>query len=153
MFWFNKQHPDAMFVDNRTAQRGHLGNGWNPNHEITPDRVMDFRDLDFPDRSFKLVVFDPPHVRSLSGTSIMGRLYGSLHPGRWKQDLRRGFDELWRVLDNHGTLIFKWSEVQIPLREVLSCFKEEPVFGHPTSKHGKTIWCAFFKNEGRRKRS
>ena len=48
---------------------------------------------------------------------------------------------------DYGTLIFKWNDIEIPLKKVLSCFKVRPLFGHPTAKHGKTIWCVFFKNK------
>lgn len=31
----------------------------------------------------------------------------------WRQDIRQGFEECFRVLKPYGTLIFKWSEVQV----------------------------------------
>jgi SAM-dependent methyltransferase len=143
-FWFNKQHPDTVYIDIRREHKGCLD--CRPNFEVEPDIEMDFRKLDFPDGQFKLIVWDPPHLHSLAPTSIMGKKYGALNRETWKQDLRDGFNEVWRVLAQYGTLVFKWNTTEIPLKEVLACFKEQPLFGHPTAKHGKTIWCVFFKN-------
>ena len=147
MFWFNKQHPDTVYIDNRSAEKGCIQNGYNPNFEVKPDFLMDFRNLKFSDKTFKLIVFDPPHLFNLTENSIMKKKFGSLNKETWKEDLSKGFDECWRVLDDYGTLIFKWNELKISIKEVLSCFKEKPLFGHPTAKHGRTIWCVFFKNK------
>ena len=146
MFWFNRADPDTLFIDNRAAEKGHIGyKGWE-NHEVKPDIIMDFRDLKFPDNSFKLVVFDPPHLHTAGPKSYMRKKYGILNKETWKDDISKGFNECWRVLDYNGTLIFKWNETQIPLKEVMGCFKESPRFGHTTSMHGKTIWLVFFKS-------
>lgn len=67
--------------------------------------------------------------------------------GTWHKDLSEGFDECWRVLRPWGTLIFKWSESQVPVREVLSCFRIKPLFGHTTTKHSRTHWMCFLKGE------
>lgn len=142
MFWFNKKHKNAVYIDVRKEDKGHIQRGFNPNHEIHPDIIMDFRNLGFKDKSFKLIIFDPPHLHSLKDTSILRKKYGVLSKETWREDLSRGFNECWRVLDTYGTLVFKWSETEIPLKEVLSCFDQQPLFGHP---RGKTIWCVFFK--------
>src|ERR1041384_3385743 len=110
MFWFNKTHPNAIYVDNRVAAKGHLTEAGNPGHEVKPDVVMDFRSLRFPDDSFKLVVFDPPHFVFPGKNSWIAKKYGTLDRGTWPDDLKRGFDECWRVLEDYGVLIFKWSE-------------------------------------------
>ena len=52
---------------------------------------MDFRKLDLPDNKFKMVVFDPPHLRSKSDVLNMAKLYGVLDPTTWKEDLTAGF--------------------------------------------------------------
>ncbi len=145
MFWFDKKDPRALFIDRRRAEKGHIQNNWNPNHEVQPDILMDFRAMSFADKTFKLVVFDPPHLTNAGPQSVMGKKYGKLDKLTWREDLRRGFNECWRVLDNNGTLIFKWGEVSIPLKEVLALFPQRPLFGHVTAKSGKTIWCTFFK--------
>jgi len=143
MFWFNKEHPRALYIDIRESPEGHISQ--RPNHHVKPDIIMDFRDLKFPDKTFKLVVFDPPHISSLTETSIMRKKFGALNAETWRYDLGKGFEECWRVLDDYGTLIFKWNEAEISIKEVLKCFKEKPLFGHPTAKHGKTKWCVFMK--------
>lgn len=57
MFWFNKKHPDALYIDNRTMAPTKQTNG--ATITVAPDEVMDFRKLGLPDESFSLVVFDP----------------------------------------------------------------------------------------------
>lgn len=147
MFWFDKSNPVALFIDKRKEPKGHIQNGWNPNHEVNPDIVMDFTKIDFPDKSFKLVVFDPPHLIKpfQSKTSVMFKKYGTLLADSWKDDLRKGFSECWRVLDDYGTLVFKWGEESVSVKEVLSLFPEKPLFGHPTRKGGTTHWFCFMK--------
>lgn len=123
MFWFDKKHPDALYVDNRTMERqviwqdkGGCRPGRRRMFEIQPDAVMDFRKLDLPDRTFHFVVFDPPHLRKRNGkTGWMNKKYGSLDE-TWREDLRKGFAECFRVLKKNGVLVFKWSESEIPLR-------------------------------------
>jgi len=58
MFWFDKQHPRAVYCDNRVVPYHEYYKGRYI--EINPDVVADFTALPFPDKQFKLVVFDPP---------------------------------------------------------------------------------------------
>lgn len=148
MFWFNKNHPNAVYIDKRRAPKGHLE--CRDNHEVNPDMIMDFRAMDFPDKHFKLVIFDPPHLTTLNKTSIMRKKFGCLNSETWQDDLKKGFSECWRVLDDYGTLVFKWNDIEIPLKKVLSLFKERPLVGHPTTKQGKTVWVLFMKIPGAR---
>lgn len=63
--------------------------------------------------------------------------------------VRDGFKEAWRVLKVNGTLIFKWNQTDIKLKEVLEiikCLGLEPMFGHTTGRQSKTIWLTFFKS-------
>lgn len=143
MFWFNKHHPNTIYIDNRRAEKGHLQT--RENHEVMPDVVMDFRALEFADKTFKLVVFDPPHLKTLSQSAIMAKKYGVLNPDSWEEDLKKGFDECWRVLEDFGVLIFKWNEIEIPMSKILKIFDRVPLFGHPTAKSGKTKWSVFMK--------
>lgn len=142
MFWFNKKHPNALYIDIRKEEKGFVKG--RPNFEVNPDLVMDFKDLKFSDKSFKLVVWDPPHIVRLGNKSWMSQKYGMLGKN-WKEDLTKGFNECWRVLDDYRTLVFKWSEAEIKLKEVLKLFSASPLFGHPTAKHGKTKWMTFMK--------
>jgi phage terminase large subunit-like protein len=145
MSWFDKQNPHTVYIDNRRAEKGHIGMGYNPNHTVQPDVIMDFRQMTFADRSFKLVVFDPPHMTRLKETSITRKKYGVLNPETWQNDLHRGFNECWRVLEDYGVLIFKWAESEIPLRQVLVLFEQKPLFGHTTGSKSKTHWMCFMK--------
>jgi hypothetical protein len=65
MFWFDRQHPNALFIDNR-AERHELtdksSSGGSRTLEVAPDLLADFTNLPFPDDQFALVVFDPPHL-------------------------------------------------------------------------------------------
>lgn len=143
MFWFDKQNPNVEFCDIRTVER----HEFYPHRyiEIKPDIVCDFTALPFTDKSFKLVVFDPPHIKQAGEKSWIALKYGKLQEG-WPQMLHDGFSECMRVLDDYGTLIFKWSEVQIPLKQVLSAIGDyQPLFGHRSGKHNNTHWLTFMK--------
>lgn len=144
MMWFDKDDPRAMFGDIRTETRD-LCDGRVLT--VDPDVVMDFRDMPFPDDTFHLVVFDPPHLERLGKDSWTAAKYGQLLPG-WRDDLRLGFAECFRVLKPGGTLIFKWNEDQIPVSEVLALTPEKPLFGHKSGRLSKTHWIAFIKDGG-----
>lgn len=146
MMWFNKEHPDALYVDVRREEKGFCKH--RKQFEVQPDVQADFKELPFPDKKFKLIVWDPPHKHTLGKTSVMAQKYGVLNAETWPYELAKGFEELWRVLDDNGTLIFKWNEGEIPLSSVLSLFKQKPLFGHSTGKNGRsnTMWVCFFKS-------
>ena len=142
MFWFDKQNPNVEFCDNRTVEY----HEYYPDRyiEIKPDTVCDFTNLPFEDKSFKLVVFDPPHLKQAGETSWLAMKYGKL-PKDWPIMIHDGFWECMRVLDDYGTLIFKWSEVQITVSEVLKVIQAEPLFGHRVGRLNNTHWMAFMK--------
>ena len=141
MFWFNRKHPNALYVDNRKLDT-HLCDGRSL--KVEPDEIVDFREMPYPDHSFKLVVFDPPHLKTLGKTSWLAKKYGVLGEN-WKDDIKKGFDECMRVLEIHGVLIFKWNESEIKVQELLDVIKDEPLFGHTTGRQAKTIWMCFMK--------
>lgn len=143
--WFDKADSRALFVDIREAAPGHIT--LRPNHSVAPDRIVDFRSMPFEDNSFSLILFDPPHILKRSTVGIMEKKYGALDRQTWRDDLRAGFTECWRVLRPGGTLVFKWSSAEVPLKEVLSCFSESPLFGHTTTRKGTTHWMVFWKAE------
>lgn len=142
MFWFDKNNPNVEFCDNRIVPFHEYYPGRYI--EIKPDTVCDFTDLPFPDKTFKLVVFDPPHLTWAGPKSWTRLKYGCLEDN-WTQMIHDGFWECMRVLDDYGTLIFKWSEVQIPLKSVLDAIKANPLFGHRSGKNMNTHWMAFMK--------
>jgi SAM-dependent methyltransferase len=141
MFWFDKQHPAVLFGDIR-EESFKLCDGRTL--EIKPDMEIDFRAMPFEDSTFKMVVFDPPHLKDLGQNTWMAQKYGVLLP-TWETDIQCGFDECMRVLEPNGVLIFKWNEIQIKLTKVLEIIKHKPLFGHTSGKHGRTVWLAFMK--------
>jgi SAM-dependent methyltransferase len=147
MFWFDRKNPRAIFVDKR--RETHLAADCsvkNGEREIVidPDLVADFTNLPFEDNSFAHVIFDPPHIQRNGDTSWLLKKYGVLR-GDWREMLRLGFAEGFRVLRPEGTLIFKWNEIEVPLREILALTPVQPLYGHRTGKQAKTHWCAFLK--------
>ena len=149
-FWINKKHPDTLYIDIREEERGFLPD--RTNFSIKPDMKLDFRDLPFPDKSFKLIIWDPPHQVRKDGqkhiTGILIKHYGALNADTWRSDLKRGFDELWRVLDDCGTLIFKFNDRDVNFEDVLKLFHKDPLIGTITKKdrRGETRWFCFFKS-------
>ena len=142
-FYFDKKDPRVLFGDIRKKETHLLTN--NQTIHIEPDEVMDFRAIPYPDESFQCVVFDPPHRFNLSSESDFIKKYGSLDRESWQEDISKGFTECFRVLKTNGTLIFKWSEVSIPLREILKLTSNKPVLGHPSGKRMGTHWVLFIK--------
>lgn len=112
-----------------------------PNQQVI---IADFRNMPHADNSFKMVVFDPPHLNKLGKSSWMAKKYGILSLN-WKEDLRRGFKECFRVLEPNGTLIFKWNESQIKVNEILKLTDYKPMFGHISGKRSDTHWICFIK--------
>ncbi len=147
MFWFDRKDARALYIDKR--RETHMAKDCsvkNGEREIVvnPDMVADFTNLPLPSDTFSLVVFDPPHIQRNGDTSWLLKKYGVLR-GEWREEIRKGFAECFRVLAPGGTLIFKWCEIEIPLREILTLTPEKPLFGHRTGKAAKTHWCAFIK--------
>ena len=141
-FWFDKKQKNTLYIDIRKEEKGFAPE--RPNFEVNPDLVMDFTDLQFPDKSFKMVVWDPPHIKRIGNKSWMSQRYGMLGDD-WKEKLSKGFKECFRVLEDYGVLIFKWSEAEISVRKVLDLFDETPLFGHTTGRAGNTKWMCFMK--------
>lgn len=147
--WFDKKDTRAIFGDCRSetvtvTDRSHGDVDGTRVLEIAPDVQMDFRAMPFADGTFGLVVFDPPHLVRAGKSSWLAARYGRLSES-WKDDLRQGFSECFRVLKPDGVLIFKWSEVQIPVSEILALTPERPLFGHRSGKAAKTHWITFMK--------
>lgn len=142
MFWFDKNNPDVEFCDIRKLERTEYYPGRYI--EVNPDTVCNFTELPFMDNTFHLVVFDPPHLKQAGENSILAIKYGRLEED-WQGMLKRGFDECMRVLRPNGILVFKWSEVQITLKEVLQAIGEKPLFGNKQPKQSGTHWLCFMK--------
>lgn len=147
MMWFDRKNPEVVFGDNRSEtmtvpDRSHGKVDGKRTIHVHPDLQMDFRALPFPDCTFKLVAFDPPHLIRAGGKSWMAAKYGKLGQD-WRDDLRAGFLECFRVLEPYGTLVFKWNETQVKLREVLELTPHQPLFGNTSGKKAGTHWLVF----------
>lgn len=151
--WFDKNHPAAIYCDNRREVYHDI---WKSNGEsgksqrdciIEPDVQCDFTSLPFGDNSFSLVVFDPPHLIKAKETAWLVKKYSKLDDN-WPQMLHDGFQECMRVLKPDGVLIFKWSEYDIPAEKVWRAIGQKPLFGHHSGKNSKTFWGCFIKLEG-----
>jgi len=145
MFWFDKEDSRAVFLDKR--RETHVLDkrpGRSPT-VIDPDVIGDFTNLPFTDESFYHVVFDPPHTITDSTAGWKRTKYGSLPCKGWRELLRDGFAECFRVLKPGGTLIFKWAESSVTVGEVLKLTPEKPLYGHKSAKQQQTHWVAFLK--------
>jgi hypothetical protein len=147
MMWLDKQHSDVVFGDRRSEKitvtdRSHGNASGTRTLRIEPDTLIDFRALPYPDGSFKLIAFDPPHLVRAGPRSWLAAKYGKLSD-TWQEDLRLGFSECFRVLATDGVLIFKWNETQVKVGEVLALTPVQPLFGHISGRKGLTHWLVF----------
>jgi hypothetical protein len=152
MFWFDKENESAVFCDHRSERhmlKDSSVNGGQRELVIAPGVISDFTALPFPSNHFQLVVFDPPHFDKSGPKSWIRAKYGALE-GDWREMLRGGFSECFRVLQPFGTLIFKWSSVQIPVSEILKLTPVNPMFGHKSGKQSLTHWITFQKTTSAR---
>ena len=142
MFWFNKADPRALFVDKRREVLTDNTGKKPVQIVVDPDVLADFTALPFGDATFTLVVFDPPHTFcGPNGRTI--KKYGTLPEG-WRDMLRHGFAECFRVLAPGGTLVFKWNEHRVKLATVLGLTPEQPLFGQKVG-NTRTHWLVFHK--------
>ncbi|WP_216668970.1 class I SAM-dependent methyltransferase [Paraburkholderia xenovorans] len=149
--WLDRQHPNVIFGDRRcetltVTDRSHGNKEGQRTLSIEPDVMLDFRALPYQDGAFKLVSFDPPHLVRAGPKSWLAAKYGKLGDD-WRDDLRRGFAECFRVLAPDGVLVFKWNETQVKVAEVLALTAVRPLFGHLSGRKGLTHWLVFMKSE------
>lgn len=147
MMWLNKQHPDVEFGDQRcetitVKDQSHGNVGGARTLQIKPDTIIDFRSLPYADGQFYLIAFDPPHLLRAGPRSWLAAKYGKLSDD-WRDDLAKGFRECFRVLHPNGTLVFKWNETHVKLREVLELTPCKPLFGQVSGRKGMTHWLVF----------
>ena len=148
MFYFDKNDPRVLFQDIRSVETT-LCDGRA--FSVEPDFVGDFTSMGFPDNSFNMVVFDPPHLRwwgkerDKEPTGFQQIKYGVLKDD-WREVLSKGFSECFRVLRPGGFLIFKWCEHDIKLSTILKLTPYKPIFGHKSGARAKTHWVCFMKD-------
>lgn len=153
MMWFDRANPDVVFGDRRSetlvvTDRSHREDGMRT-LKIEPDVMLDFRSLPYDDGTFRLVAFDPPHLVRAGPKSWLAAKYGKLSSD-WRDDMRAGFSECFRVLATDGVLVFKWNETQVKLAELLALTPHQPLFGQVSGKRGMTHWLVFMKPESSR---
>ena len=159
MFYFNKNDERVLFQDIRNFETT-LCDGRS--FSVHPDIQADFTNMPYPDSSFSMVIFDPPHLLRNVGKSKFADIYGSLNPKAiptgyqqikygalqnkgWQKMLKEGFAECFRVLNPGGFLIFKWNETDIKVSEILKLTPYKPIFGHISGKRANTHWICFMK--------
>ncbi|WP_311754706.1 SAM-dependent methyltransferase [Proteus terrae] len=124
MFYFDQQDNRILF-NNIRSEEHILCNGRI--FKITPDIISDFKNLPFSDNSFYQVLFDSSHLIRAGKNSWMFKKYGSLIRDSWRNDLKRRFLEAFQVLKSNERLIFKWSETQIPTKQILDLTNEKTI--------------------------
>jgi SAM-dependent methyltransferase len=147
MFWFDRHDPRALMGDMRREAHtlpDRSSKGGARELIIDPDIDLDFRAMPFPDDTFHLVVFDPPHLIRNGANGWLAKKYGKLGTD-WRDDLQRGFAECFRVLRPHGTLVFKWNEHEVPVGTILALTDEKPLFGNRCGRTAKSHWIVFMK--------
>ena len=142
MFYFDKNNPLVHKNDVRKGFEINLCDGRG--FKIIAETGWDYTNLPIADNSAYLIPFDPSHLIDAASTGWQAIKYGILDKD-WRTQLRKGFAECFRVLKPNGVLIFKWNEVDIPVREILALTPYKPVFGHKSGKASKTHWICFFK--------
>lgn len=140
MWWWNKNHPLSVFMDERLREKGFRER--QPGWSCKPDVIGDFRRMPFENSSFNMVLFDPPHIfQNTKETSELTRAYGSLDPDSALDDIGKGFSECWRVLRPGGSLVFKWAG---ELSSIEKLFPSEPIVGTRRSQDNPK-WIIFYK--------
>lgn len=147
MFWFDRTDPRAVFVDKRRETHtlaDSSSKGGSRMLTVDPDIQADFTCLPFFDEQFALVVFDPPHLVRNGKTGWLAKKYGKLGAD-WREEIRAGFAECFRVLKPEGTLIFKWNENDVPVSQILALTPQRPLVGNRCGKSAKSHWFVFLK--------
>ena len=147
MFYFDKHDPRVLFQDIRSKEMT-LCDGRK--FSIAPDIQADFTSMPHPNDSFRMVVFDPPHLKytgsKKEAENWQMQKYGYLPAHGWQDVIRKGFAECFRVLMPGGFLIFKWNETDIKVSEILKLTPYKPIFGHISGKRANTHWICFTKD-------
>lgn len=149
MFYFDKNDPRVLFMDCRQIETQLKDRNKLRKFEVKPDVIGDFTQMEFADATFRMVVFDPPHLKYTGSKKEAQNWqmvkYGWLPAHGWQEILTKGFSECFRVLEPGGILIFKWNETDIKVSEILKLTPHKPIFGHISGKRANTHWICFMK--------
>ena len=132
MFYFEKDHPNILYIDRRRETVEMKDRDKIRTLEINPDL----------DECFYFVVFDPPHLINCGKNSWLAKKYGKLDKDTWKETLSKGLSECLRVVKPGCVVAMKWSERDIKTTELLKTLPQKPAFG---DKSGMTRWLFFVK--------
>jgi len=137
--WFNKKHPDAVYLDHRSEIAPS-----DCNRRSSPDIVCDTRSMPSAvGAGYSLIVFDPPHV-SLGASGTFGTRYGSYSVAEIRDIIKRSASEAHRVSLPDALMAFKWNDHDQKLKDILSLMEDwwEPLFGQQTARHkmSETYW-------------
>jgi len=140
-FWYNKKHPAVTYIDIKK--------------DVDPDLIMDCRNTNFKEKTFDLIVFDPPHCSySEKNKGLFKEKYGGYTSAGTRSFIKKSFIEFERILKKDGLVVFKWNTHCQKLNVILSMIKNfEVLFGHLTAyktKHSsQTYWLLLkLKNSG-----
>lgn len=154
MFWFDRNNAAALFCDKRRERHVLNDRSNKAGHRmlvIEPDILLDFTQLPFADCMFPMVVFDPPHLIRVGRSGWLAKKYGKLGAD-WREEIRQGFAEAFRVLNEDGTLIFKWNERDIPVSQVLELTPVAPLIGNRCGRSAQSHWIVFMKPRASQRR-
>lgn len=141
--WYQKDLPFVTFIDKRKGRFVFYPNPKTQRtFDINPDIVADWTErLPFEDNEFDMVVFDPPHLivnKEPENGFKMHIQYSYLKKDTWKQVLKKGFEELFRVLKEDGFLVLKWCESDVRVSEVIKLSPYKPMFSNMSIDHNSS---------------
>ncbi len=141
--WYQKNHPFVTFLDRRKEKITTFKAGYKLRTRrtinIKPDIVAEWQNLPFKAESFDMVVFDPPHIieKTITKTTKLKMHYGYFLESNYKQILKEGIKDLFRVLKPNGILTFKWSENSKKSDDIIPLFPYQQLFGTRTGQANK----------------
>lgn len=140
--WYQKNNPCVTFMD---CRKGTFRYKHYDRWVVEPDVVSEWKDMPFPDNTFDMVIFDPPHIIQKSEKGNIIAEYGKLPPESWRQMLTEGIKQCFRVLKNDGFFILKWCENDKKIDEIIKLCPYPPLFGTKTGKANNNHWIVFIK--------
>lgn len=120
MMYFDKQDQRVLFGDIRQEEHYLKDRDSVRYLEVKPDIKLDFTNLPFNDESFRLVVFDPPHLVRAGRKSWLAKKYGKLGED-WRNDIKKG---IFRMFPRIGR---RWS-INLQMERKSNINQRNPIF-------------------------